>query len=273
MKTRIFLFTSLFLFLSLVYSANEDVETDAELAQKLNSDLKYDVQRRNSFKSHAQDKQVYNREREKGFSLYLEEQEKWDAIREEGIKEYRQSRLNHKVMDETSPEYIKDEQQKKNDLKKMEVARKKYVATKEKVTAQFRSQFKTSEEEELGIYDGRPRFELSKRGKMNRVSKSNGGGSFSSPSASSGNLPSPNNSSGGLGYGPDGSAPFDYPAPTNDFTPPPSDGFEDLPPPPPLMPYDGYGEPPLFEDGGAGFNPGLMDNNYQPPPMDGGWDF
>lgn len=270
MKINFFLFLGVLFSFQLLYSAG----TDIELEQKLNNDLKHDVQRRNSFKSHQQDKKILNREREKGFSLYLEEQEKWDSIREKGIQEYRQSRLKNRSMDETSPEFMKDEQQKKEELNKMEIARKKYVATKEKVSAQFKSQVRTSEEEELDINNHRPRFDLAKRAKGNRIAKSSGSGTgFSGGSGSTGSFPVNNGSTSGSGYGSDGSVPFDYPVPPNDFTPPPSEGFEDLPPPPPMMPYDGYGEPPLFEDGGAGFNPGGDPSYPPPPPLDGGWDF
>ncbi len=254
---------TLIVFLSEAYSAG----TDTELEAKLNSDLRFDVQRRNSFQNYIDDKKVFNREREKGLSLFLEEQEKWDALRDKGIGEQRQSRLKEKVMDEGSPEFKADEQLKKREAEKMEVARKSYVSTRDKVIAQFKNQVRTTEEEELDIYENRPRFDLAKRGKFKGSVGKSSSSSGSSFGGSGGYVAPP---SGGSGFGSDGSAPFDYPMPPTDFTPPPSDGFEDLPPPPPMMPYDSFDGPPPFEEGAPGFDPG---GGYPPPPMDGGWDF
>jgi hypothetical protein len=241
--------------------------TDKELAAKLKDELEYETKRRNDFKKQRQGKRTFEQEREKGLSLFLEEQEKWDLTREKGLNEQRASRLKSNEIDENSPEYIQDQKAKKNYEDDLEVSRKKQIETKEQVSALFKNKVDVTEEEELDIYNDRPRYALRARG-YNKWSKGKSSGSSgSSESSGSGG----GNWDGGSAGS---SAPFDYPPiPNQDYVP--SDNFDDLPPPPPMMPYEGYGAPggaaPYYEGGAGGeFSP---PTGYPPPPPDGGWDF
>lgn len=241
--------------------------TDQELAAKLKDELEFETKRRNDFKNQRSSKKTYEQEREKGLSLFLEEQEKWDVTREKGLKEQRASRLKTREMDETSPEYIQDQKEKKKYEDQLEVSRKKQIETKQQVSELFKNKVTVSEEEELGVYNDRPRYALRARG-SNKWSKNKSGSSgFSGGSSGSSGG---SYDSGGSG----GSVPFDYPPiPNQDYIP--NDNFDDLPPPPPMMPYEGYGAPvmggdqPYFEGGGSYPPP----TGYPPPPPDGGWDF
>ena len=130
----------------------------------------------------------------------------------------------------------------------------------------FKNRNHVSEAEELDIYNDRPRFALRKRGrnKWSDQSKSPGGNTGSAASPNGGTYDPGNSNS---------SAPFDYPpVPNQDYVP--NDNFDDLPPPPPLIPYDSYNAPgsggaPSFE-GNSEFPP---PTGYPPPPPEGGWDF
>ena len=243
--------------------------TDQELSAKLKNELEYETKRRNDFSNQRLSKKTFEREREKGLALFLEEQEKWDVTRDKGLKEQRANRLKTREMDESSPEYMQDQKAKKKYQAELEINRQKQIATKQQVFELFKNKVKVSEEEELSVYNDRPRFALRTRGsnKWSAKAKAGSGSGFSSGSSSGSNSPGAtfdsNNGS---------SAPFDYPpVPNQDYIP--SDNFEDLPPPPPMMPYEGYGapgsaQPPNFE--GGDYPPPV---GYPPPPPEGGWDF
>jgi hypothetical protein len=245
--------------------------TDQELVLKLKDELEFETKRRNDFKVNRAGQKTYEQEREKGLSLFLEEQEKWDITREKGLKEQRVQRLKSVEMDENSPEYRQDQKEKKKYEADLELSRQKQVATKQQVIELFKNKVNVTEEVELGVYNDRPRYAQRARGsnKWSAKSKLGGGGSGASSSASS-------NSGGGAwdGGGNSGTtAPFDYPPiPNQDYMP--TDNFDDLPPPPPMMPYEGYGAP---NGGDMPFNGGSSEfappTGYPPPPPDGGWDF
>jgi hypothetical protein len=247
---------------------------DQDLAAKLKKDLVFDVERRNDFKKHSQNKKVYEVEREKSLALYLEEQEKWDIAREKGLKTQRNSRSALKEMDEQSSEFKQDQKEKaKYDLE-LETARKKHNETKKQITQCFENKIAVSEADELEIYNLRPRFDLRHRG-QNKWTKKSSGSSGGSSAGSSGSGSTWGGASGDTGS----STPFDYPASGGgDYIP--SDNFDDLPPPPPLVPYDGYGNgqnsvPPYYNnENGPDFGPGQSSPlGYPTPPPEGGWDF
>ncbi len=243
---------------------------DRELALKLKDELEHETKRRNDFKVNRSAKQTYEQEREKGLSLFLEEQEKWDVTREKGLKEQRAFRLKSIDRDENSPEYRQDQKVKKKYEADLELSRQKQIATKQQVTQLFKNKVSVTEEEELGLYNNRPRYAQRARGsnKWSLKGKAQSGSSGANSSSSS-------NSGGSWQSGDLGtSAPFDYPPiPNQDYVP--TDNFDDLPPPPPMMPYEGYGAPggfdmPYGNGGNQEFAPPV---GYPPPPPDGGWDF
>jgi hypothetical protein len=252
--------------LLILVSAQIVQATDQELAVKLKHELEHEAKRLNDFKNQRLNKKTFEQEREKGLSLFLEEQEKWDITREKGLKEQRVSRLKSKEMDENSSEYRIDQNEKKRFQLELENSRKKQIATKQQVTQVFKNKINITEEEELGIYNDRPRYALRARGNNKWTAKGKIGSGFSSSPAGS-------SSSNGSFY--NGSkTQFDYPpVPNQEYVP--TDNFDDLPPPPPMMPYEGFGAPgmggadPYFDNGGT-YPPPM---GYPPPPPDGGWDF
>lgn len=257
------------LFLMLFLGVGVANATDQDLAAKLKDDLEFDTERRNDFKNQVKNRNVYEGEREKGLSLFLEEQEKWDLTREKGINEQRARRLREKKMDENSPEYFQDLKNKQAYEKKQEVARQRHVDTKREIVDIYKKKVQVTEEEELDIYNPRPRYALRQRGQNKWVSRGSKSGSGSSPGYSPpSNLPSP------------GSSTYDYPQPPmNEYIP--TDNFEEIPPPPPPMPYEGYSNPAgdfnNYNNYGApppGFPPDTPYPAYPPPPApEGGWDF
>lgn len=230
---------------------------DQDLADRLKEDLQHETNRRKAFKEFEGEKKKSEKEQNKGLSLWLEEQEQWDLTREKAVFEYKKNK--RETPQEGSKEYYDDLAVKERAQRVVEEGRKQHIAVKKNIIAQFAPQNVTSEEEELGIYTHRPRYDLRKRGR-NKWTK--GGSSFGggSPSGSSG------------GYSPGGGFQSDYgdfpPPPPPDFNSIPQDSFEDFPPPPP--PTDFGNAPGTFD---SGFGDAPIPPPPPPPPPEGGWDF
>ena len=257
------------LFLTFSVMAFDPKLTDQNLIQKLKSDLQFDIQRKSELSQHKKSKRIYETEREKGLALYLEEQEKWDISREKGLNEQHRYRLKNKEMDELSSEYKADQKNKKSYDLDQEIFRKQLVDTKNKITRFYENKATVTELEELEIYNQRPRFSTRARGKNKFVKKDQADGSSSPSSGSAWTAPADSGSMPAYDYPPSGMSGGDYI---------PTDNFDDLPPPPPLVPYDGYNgsvpaAPPNFNDNSdfGGFPPQGSGFPQQPP--DGGWDF
>ena len=229
------------------------VEVDRVLAEKLRSDLQFDVNRRKAFSQHTDENKIYDQEREKGLALFLEEEERWNRLREKETREHKKTRPT--AIDEFGHEYQADLKQKENADKQRELDRQRHVRTKSNLFIEFEDKIPQTEERELGLAQNRPRYELRKRAKNKWVNSGKtlqGGASSSS-----------------------GSSPFDSPSipqpSPGDFVSPPMDtNFEDIPPPPPPIPYDN------FDQGNAGgFDSGFGDvpPPPPPPPNDPSWDF
>ncbi len=240
--------------------ANDEVKkndqtknSDAALAEKLKAELDFNMQRRKGFRKQNDELKFYNREREKGLALFLEEQEKFEIEREKGLAEHKKTKT--KSLDESSPEYFADLKDKKNRENWQEDSRLNHVKTRDQIISQYRDQENHSELEELDLYNNRPRFDLRKR--YNNKWVKNSGKSNSSGSSFGGGAPVPD-------YVPDFPAPLDY-------APQPVDNFEEIPPPPPAIPYDqGFG------GNSGGYDSGFGDAPMPPappPPPEGGWDF
>lgn len=242
---------------------------DQDLADRLKEDLQHEANRRKAFKQFEEEKKKSEKEQNKGLSLWLEEQEQWDSAREKSVNEYKKTRTPARpglidaqgMAQDVSKEYYADIEEKQRAQRVVEEGRKQHIAIKKNIIAQFSPQNVTSEEEELGIYTNRPRYDLRKRG---RTKWTKGGGSSFGGGSSSG-------SSGG--YNPGGGFQNDYndfpPPPPADFNAVPQDSFEDFPPPPP--PPTDFGNAPGMYDSGFGDAP--IPPPPPPPPPDGGWDF
>jgi hypothetical protein len=241
-------------FLTLPSSAAEKKSQDLILAEKLRSELNFNLQRRKGFQKSVKDHKIFDQERENGLSLFLEEQEKFDQNREKSLYDYKRKKTNYS-MDESSPEYFADLKKKKNRQKWLDDARQQHVETRDKVLSAYNHSFQNqTEAEELDLYNTRPRFDLRKRYNNKwKNQKSNAGSTTINNSFSGAPAPAPT------------PAPDNYPQPI-DYTPQPLDNFDEIPPPPPPILYDqsqgyenGFGDPP--------------DQLAPPPAPEGGWDF
>ena len=201
-------FKSFFIISLLLIFAQIAHATDQELSSKLKTELEYETKRRNDFANQRLSKKTFEQEREKGLALFLEEQEKWDVTRDKGLSEQRAIRLKSGEMDESSPEYMQDQKAQKKYQAELEINRQKQIMTKKQVTELFKNKVKVTEEEELGVYNDRPRFALRARGSNKWSAKQNGGANLSS-----GSNPGSNTQSGGSFDSSNNvnSAPFDYP--------------------------------------------------------------
>lgn len=228
---------------------------DQDLADRLKEDLEHESNRRKAFREYEDEKKKSEKEQNRGLSLWLEEQEQWDASREKAVFEYKKEK--RPTPQEGSPEYLADQAEKARLERVVEEGRKQHVAIKNKILAQFQPLNHTSEEEELGMNNTRPRYDLRKRGRNKWTNKGGAGfGGGSSPGSQ------------GAGFQNDGSFDFPPPPPPDFNTMPQDGGFDDFPPPPP--PPADFGNAPGTFDSGFGDAPIPPP---PPPPPDGGWDF
>lgn len=242
-------------FLASAVSAQQSVQnatpSDPQLAEKLKQELQFDIQRKKGFNGFEEKKTVFEREREKGLSMFLEEQEKFDIAREKGKEAYRSSKKK-RSMDESSPEYYADLREKDKQQAAREKSRQVHVQTRNRIISQYSHESHLSEEQEFGLDQIRPRYDLRKRG-SNKWTRGSG---------ATGSSGSRGSSPGGFG------SPMDVPPPVPDYIPQPVDNFEEIPPPPPI-PYDESMSVPGFD---SGFGEAPLPPP-PPPPPEGGWDF
>lgn len=251
MKLFILLLCSAVLFSGLPGYGQTSQQVDNELLEKLNSEANHDSNRRKEFRTDKNGKKIFDDEREKGLALFLEQQEKWDLTREKGLAEHRRQKKTASP-EEGGPEYIEDQKAKQKQADQLEKARILTLQTRERIRTKLEKQGSTVDEtEELGLAQNRPRYDLRKRGRNKWVKNGARPGSGSSGSGGSG------------GY----SAPppvFDDFAPQPDYAPAPvpAEGFEDIPPPPPMN-FDSNGQATPF---GSGIDSGFGDVPPPPPP-------
>lgn len=212
-----------------------------------------DLERLSGFAEHKKEIADFDKERESGYQDKVKEQEEWDEAYRQAILEHRTLR-KAEISSEDITAFREDLAEKKKWDEEMDLARKELVAERNLLRKNPLSR-SLSEEEELDIFSGRPRYLHKKRKLFSSTGSASGGGSFSPGRPSfpgADNLPPP----------PDFPPPPPPPAyDESDFPPPPpppmmgDGGYDDFPPPPP---------PPSFDDGGdGGFPP------PPPPPMPG----
>lgn len=220
----------------------------------------WDEDRLSGFHSHEKAQVIHDRERAKGQTAYNEELEQWERQRNAAIAEHKRQRKATSPL-EGGPEDRADLAEKKAYAKEAEEQRLEYVRIKNKMSAQRKRNVAITPEEELGLLEKRPRYEVSRRvlyGASTKVrslpTARSGGGSSPNYSGSvpGGTLPPPPTfddfgGGGGDGYIPPPVVPeYDEMPPV----PPPPSGFEegdfpaapefnDFPPPPP-PPMDGF---------------------------------
>lgn len=239
---------------------------DQELADRLKEELTHEANRRRAFTQFEEEKKKTEKEQNKGLSLWLEEQEQWDTAREKSVNDYKKTRQPARKMvvdaqgsvQELTKEYYADVEAKQSAQRLIEDGRKQHIQIKKNIIAQYAPTDVTSEEQELGIYSQRPRYDLRKRGKNKWT---NSGSKIGGQAGSSGGSDAGFNSGGFQGDTFD----FPPPPPATDFVP--QDNFDDFPPPPPAT---DFGNAPGMYDSGFGDAPIPPP---PPPPPEGGWDF
>lgn len=216
-------------------------ELDSDLLNSLKIEANHNINRLKSLKEEKKNNKVYEEQREKSLGQYLEEQENWEQLREKGLSEYRKQKKGLSPA-EDGPEYRKYTQERAEMREKAEKTRQVQVRTRNQVLNQNSSSISKLEEEELGLIESRPRYELRFRGKNKWVKGGSPGG---------GRASSPGSFSSGDSDFPPAPPPIDYTA-----APPPAESYEDIPPPPPPPGYD-YGAAVPYD---AGFG------DVPPPP-------
>lgn len=251
----------MFLLLSCIIFGAKCFAYDQELADRLKEDLQHEANRRKAFKEFEDEKKKSEKEQNKGLSLWLEEQEQWDLNREKAVFEYKKSK--RPTPQEGSKEYYDDLAEKERAQRVVEDGRKQHIQIKKNIIAQFSPQNVTSEEEELGIYNNRPRYGLRQRGR-NKWTTKGGGSSYGGGSSGAASSDA---------YNPGGFQNDNYdfpPPPPADYNSIPQDNFEDFPPPPPPPPMDFGNAPGTFD---SGFGDAPIPPPPPPPAPEGGWDF
>lgn len=233
---RLVLFITTITFIHTTYGQN----VDQDLLNSLKIEANHNLNRLKSLKTEKKNTKIYDDEREKALGQYLVEQERLDLIREKGLAEYRKQKKALSPAD-GGPEFKEDQKRKQVAQEKTEKSRETQVRTRNKVLNENPGLVAALENEELGLTNARPRYDIRKRG-QNRWVKSGSANKGTSGSSSDSFNPAPRDS--------------DFPPPPSDYMPPPppTEGYEEIPPPPPPtydygsstgMPYDsGYGEIP-----------------------------
>ena len=186
--------------------------------------------RLSGFAEHQRKLKKFDEAREKGERDYLEKEAQWAEKQSKELLEYKKSKRNAEVKD-TGPEAQDDAVSKKRFLEEYEADRLAFSKERSRRKALSREQnILPSEAKELGLAEGRPRYDYRKRIQYGGTSKwgkkgSGSAGDSYSPSFGGGTLPPPptfDDFGGDTGY---------VPAPNM------SDDFGDIvPPPPPPMP-------------------------------------
>lgn len=254
MNSKIFasaILSILFLIGPCVSSADQ---LDSELLNSLKMEANHNLNRLKSLKEERKNSRIYEDQRERSLGPYLEEQENWEQLREKGLAEYRKQKKNLSPSD-LGPEYHDYVQYRAKQRAEAEKTREVQVHTRNQMMNQNAGVISKLENEELGLAELRPRFELRFRGKNKWVK---GGTSSGGRASSPGSFNSGGDSDG-----------FPPPPPPIDYTPapPPLDSYEDIPPPPPPPNYD-YGAAVPFD---AGY--GDVPPPPPPPPSGGDYDF
>lgn len=226
--------------------AHKDDDIIEQFSPDLNVQAKQQKRRLDGFYEHSDEGKRFDRIRDRGEAEYNEELLKWEDERRYIVQKYRKDKLQNanKVDKEAERDQKEFEKQNQKFDELSTKNRKGYISAREKIKEQSKRKF--SEEEELAIYEERPRYPDQKRALYGARTKWTGS---AKPSASSGGSSSPS-------Y--DEATPPPPPAPSMD-----SGNMDYFPPPPPPPPMDDYNvpPPPPMDDFGA-----PMQGDYGAPP-------
>jgi superfamily II DNA/RNA helicase len=206
--------------------------------------------RREQFLQHRREGDVFDQEREKALTLYLEEEEQWTLRRLEAYLEHKKNKKERAELrgDESYRIHLNEKVVRREEEQELlaEYLRQHKIGIHGSAHG---SSTDLSENEELGLSEKRPRYDIKKRVLYGAKPKSTGkdqkafgkaGGGSSAHSGSDSGFGS--GSGGGSGYAPSPSGP--------------EPDFNDFPPPPPMAPMAPYEDsdfpppppPPSFED-------------------------
>lgn len=193
-------------------------DLDDEQAMSLKIEANHDATRIKSYNLEMSNNKSFDAVRESGLAEHLEDQSDFDLVREKGLDEYLKSKKQNSVGTSLDAynQYI--DERRKADVE-YELARKKYVNTRDKFERLKFDDQDLIEYQELGLDAQRPRFEVVKRNRPNKWSQS--------AAISKG---SPSGSDSGFQVNTPAPPPPDYNT-SNDYTPPPA--------------YESYEEPAL----------------------------
>lgn len=228
---------------------NTGTELIEQFSPDLNIQARQQNRRLNGFYEHQSEGKRFDQIRERGELDYNEELLKWEEERAYQAKKYKSEkkveasredrRLKEQNLFEKEKKLLDDEQVRN---------RQKYILAREKIKEQSQRQF--SEEQEIGVYVQRPRYEVRKRVLYGARPRSGSSGGKSAGGGSGG-----------------GSSGFEDSSPTSTMPPPSDSGNMDyFPPPPPPPPMDDYNmppPPPPMDDFGG---PPQPDFGMPPPP-------
>lgn len=248
-------FFSLFLALVMIQFLSHAAEYDEELAESLKIEANHNLIRLKSYKIEEKNNKIFNTEREKGLAEYLEEQERYDLLRERGLQEYKKEK---KVITpaEGGPEHRQYLKETRVAIKEYDESRKVFIKTRNKFQAKQTPELMQLELDELSLSEDRPRYSQAKRSRNKWLA--NG---FKGVSGASGRASSPTFQTN-VPQATDFQPAQEFPAAS-----PAYEGFDEIPPPPPLydtsggVPYD-----PSYESGGIPQIP-------PPPPPPPDYDF
>ena len=236
----------------------------------------WDENRRAGFREHQQQEKVFDRERLKGERAFIEEQEEWERQRQASIADYKKESKTASPS-ENGPEYKEYLKEAEAEKKARRQITQEYSREKAAVAKRTTGKgVKLTEEEELGLTQTRPRYDVGRRVLYGAPSKfATGGASRGGGSRSNSRFTPPPASFGGNAGG--FTPPPAPPVQDGDLIPPPmfdDGGGEDIPPPPPVE-YDDL-PPPLppgdaFDPDDFPPPPDFGDFPPPPPPMDGGY--
>ncbi|HRO66417.1 MAG TPA: hypothetical protein PL182_02510, partial [Pseudobdellovibrionaceae bacterium] len=122
----------------------------------------WDENRRSGFQEHQDQQKVFDRERAKGERAFIEEQEEWERQRQASIAEYKKEKKLASPA-ENGPEHREYLKEVEAEKKEREKTTHDYARLKEAMAKRTGKRVSLTEEEELGIPEKRPRYDVGKR--------------------------------------------------------------------------------------------------------------
>jgi len=205
-------------------------------AQKASAQEFSEEERLKGFAQHNQRNQEFDRIRLSGANEIKKKREAWQEHISKSVEEYKASKQKQaKTVDESSPEYKVDFEQKKKVDQAYEETRKQYIKQRDAQRARRKVTIKLSEEEEYGLNEVGLRADIKKRalygGQTGFKSIRGRGAGISSGNTDFASPPPPPN-----------------PPEFNPPPPQPPEFFEPEIPPPPPPEFDEPIPPPVFDD-------------------------